>query len=110
MCFTAIVSQCFSLVSPLGAQEDRPTAVEVLEQMTAAMKAEMSESVPVYWRNAGATGGAGATGSHLTDLTCEVGREETAEWQNGRTTFRQLQAALMETVHEKCGSGTCLMP
>ena len=99
------VSQCFSLVSSWvvgkkNLQEDRPTAVEVLEQMTTAMKVKTSDgSVPVYWRNGGA----------VTALTCEVSPEETAEWQTGRTTFRQLQAALMETVHEKCGLGSCSM-
>eukprot|EP00435_Cladocopium_sp_Y103_P019436 s3431_g4.t1 len=75
-------------------KEDRPTAVEVLERMTAAMKAETETSVPVYWRR-----GANGVGANLT---IEVGWEETAEWQDGRSTFRQLQAALMETVHDQC--------
>ena len=69
---------------------DRPTAVEVLECMTAAMKTTAGiETLPLYWKND-------------CTLKCEVKQEDVAEWQSGLTTFQQLQAALLNTVHDGC--------
>jgi len=72
-------------------KDDRPTAVVVLADMTAAMKAEAveAESLPPYWQNAAV-------------LKCEVRKEDLGEWQNGITTFQQLESALFGTVHDSC--------
>jgi len=72
-------------------KDDRPTAVAVLADMTTAMKAEAveAESLPPYWQNAAV-------------LKCEVRKEDLGEWQNGLTTFQQLESALFGTVHDSC--------
>ena len=72
-------------------KDDRPTAVVVLADMTTAMKAEAveAESLPPYWQNAAV-------------LKCEVRKEDPGEWQNGLTTFQQLESALFGTVHDSC--------
>ncbi|CAK9017064.1 unnamed protein product, partial [Durusdinium trenchii] len=72
--------------------DDRPPAVEVLEDMTSAMKAETVEmSLPLYWRNS----------AELSYDKYEVLKEDLAEW-NGLTTFQQLEHALLRTVHDSC--------